>query len=503
MAIVKLKPVEHLLQIRHHIKSTHLIDRSYTHDKFFDSVSFWQQAYERSEAEQSKLLDRIYELEQRNESLLARLRGADVTGAENAQGTLKRKATAKDAASGSGATTRKRAKTQAISRTDAATLNNTLSAGLAGGVVDHLDFSEQFTAPFMRQLYALQRVLQKRPNNSSIVRAAVELCDTATKNVLGAIGQPIVSRSTTKTISQPKKPDILAVLNSTESAFLILIQTFKKLSASGQQLRDAGQVTYHIVRLYEVIIEALGQHCRIKAEQQLRESKTNAKSSRQRQNAKAKRPKTGYCDNDQSQGEEKDEVAMHFSLLLSRMALSLDIDCVAKQNVFEGFLFVLLSRVGQLLSLFVFHDLRLRPDLQMNTASFPLPGVLEGIDMDESTLPAAAMEAKILIWPLERILVLLEDAPSMSSDPSHGCTNTQLAAKLKRKLQTTLLHSVFGTDTLWPEVLQYPVQPNEQDLERLQTCSQIPEQSVPEWYVQEVWRLIGWEVLAASNSPKT
>ncbi|PYH73123.1 uncharacterized protein BO88DRAFT_422795 [Aspergillus vadensis CBS 113365] len=508
MAIVKLKPPDVDLKgnipvlIRHHIKSTHPSDRSYTHDKFFDSVSFWQQAYERSEAEQCNLLDRIYELEQRNESLRARLQGADIAGAENGQPTLKRKTTAKGAAPGSGAVTRKRAKTQTFSRMDTSVFDNSLSAGLDGGVVDHLNFSEQFTAPFMRQLYALQKVLQKRPNNSNIVRAAVELCATATKNVLDALERPIVSRSTTKVIQQLKKPDILAVLNSTENAFLILIETFRKLSASGQQMRDAGQITYSIVRLYESVIEALGRHCRTKAEQQLRESKTSAKQTQQRQKAKSKQSRTGCPADDQNQGDETDEIATHVSLLLSRVALSFNIDCVAKQSILEGFLFVLLSRVGKLLSLFVFHDLRLRPDLQMNDAKFPLPGGMEGIDVAESTLPAAAMEAKSLIWPLERMLVSLEDTPSMSSDPSHGCTNRQLAAKLKGKLQTTLLQSVFGTDTLWPEALQYPMEPDERDLERLQTCSKIPEQSVPDWFVQEIWRLIGWEMLAARNSPK-
>lgn len=545
MAIVKLKPpdvdlkgnipvlvlfdrtcrliesLEHLLQIRHHIKSIHSADRSYTHDKFFDSVSFWQQAYERSEAEQCNLLDRIYELEQRNESLRARLQDAGDAGAENGQAALKRKTTAKGAAPGSGAMTRKRAKTQTFSQVDTSVFDNSPSAELDGGVVDQLDFPEQclfaytfngrdytdqnsliVTAPFMRQLYALQKVLQKRPNNSKIVRAAVELCATATKNVLDAIEQPIVSRSTTKAITEPKRPDILAVLNSTDNAFPILIQTFKKLSASGQHMRDAGQITYSIVRLYEVIIEALGRHCRRKAEQQLRESKPSAKQTQPRQKAKTKRSRTGYSVDDQNQADEKDEIATHMSLLLSRMALSLNIDCVAKQSILEGFLFVLLSRVGKLVSLFVFHDLRSRPDLQMNDAKFPLPGGLEGIDMAESTLSAAAMEAKSLIWPLERMLALLEDAPSMSSDPSHGCTNKQLAAKLKGKLQTTLLHSVFGTDSLWPEALQYPTEPDERDIEQLQTCSKIPEQSVPDWFVQEIWRLIGWEMLASRNSPK-
>lgn len=38
-------------------------------ERFFDSVAFWQNAYKDSEAEQTKLLNKIFEMEQRTESL--------------------------------------------------------------------------------------------------------------------------------------------------------------------------------------------------------------------------------------------------------------------------------------------------------------------------------------------------------------------------------------------------------------------------------------------------
>lgn len=54
------------------IKTSKTAEVFHSPDKFFDSVSFWRQAYERSEAEQGKLLDRIFELEERNEVLTAK-----------------------------------------------------------------------------------------------------------------------------------------------------------------------------------------------------------------------------------------------------------------------------------------------------------------------------------------------------------------------------------------------------------------------------------------------
>lgn len=70
------------MQIRRFIKKTKDLDQGVTTDKFFDSVSFWQQAYERCEAGQSKLQDQVHELNQRIEGLLAKLH-AKVIGNEN------------------------------------------------------------------------------------------------------------------------------------------------------------------------------------------------------------------------------------------------------------------------------------------------------------------------------------------------------------------------------------------------------------------------------------
>ena len=99
---------DYILQIRSHIahaKDPHPVSLQ---NKFFDSVSFWQQAYEKSEAEQSKLLDRIYELEQRNTALLAKSQIGNVAEDEKLFESSKRKANPKDAGA---ATARKRAKT--------------------------------------------------------------------------------------------------------------------------------------------------------------------------------------------------------------------------------------------------------------------------------------------------------------------------------------------------------------------------------------------------------
>ena len=68
-----------MLQIRYCIKDAKSSHRAASKDKYVDGVSFWQRAYEKSEAEQSRLLDRIYELEQRNTSLTVKLEAGSKT----------------------------------------------------------------------------------------------------------------------------------------------------------------------------------------------------------------------------------------------------------------------------------------------------------------------------------------------------------------------------------------------------------------------------------------
>lgn len=111
-------------------------------DKFFDSISFWQQAYERSEAEQSKLLDRIFELEQRNTALLTKTQKGDVVEEEQLLESSKRKTNPKSAAGM--ATARKRAKTQMPVQGGGGILSVQVGQG---NVLDRVKYMEECECP--------------------------------------------------------------------------------------------------------------------------------------------------------------------------------------------------------------------------------------------------------------------------------------------------------------------------------------------------------------------
>ena len=63
------KKKDHILGLRKHIRTGRRGQGRTADEKHLDSAVFWRQAYEESAAAQSRLLDRIYELEQENEIL--------------------------------------------------------------------------------------------------------------------------------------------------------------------------------------------------------------------------------------------------------------------------------------------------------------------------------------------------------------------------------------------------------------------------------------------------
>jgi hypothetical protein len=82
--------IEYILQVRQFIKTSREAEAFRSPEQFFDSVAFWKQAHDESEAEQNKLRDRVYELEQCNEMLLARVRAHGTGLVETAlQGSTK------------------------------------------------------------------------------------------------------------------------------------------------------------------------------------------------------------------------------------------------------------------------------------------------------------------------------------------------------------------------------------------------------------------------------
>ena len=162
--------------------------------------------------------------------------------------------------------------------------------------------------------------------------------------------------------------------------------------------------------------------------------------------------------------------------LLVSMAARLEPSKQTHQDILDGFLSFLLSRVGQLLSLFVFSN------------SF-IEDTTETSPEERNSIEESKSQAPYLIYILSRLNpVTARPSPSL------------LAEKAMAKLQHTLLKAVFADQTEeFVEALREPRDPgiglNVNEMVDVLGATGRVSGDVGDWYKSEVWRIVGWEAL--------
>ncbi|KAL6238545.1 hypothetical protein BDW75DRAFT_246978 [Aspergillus navahoensis] len=497
LAIVKLKPArleikEFILQCQEYIKASENPDIFHSPEKFFDSVSFWKQAYERSEAEKSTLMDRIFELEQHNEELVGKMRtGEDVLGkaipteAMPVQESMKRAATSNQAP-------RKRLKALPYSKEYPFNVNTHAfhvdMTGQSEGVRDP-------TTLFVRQSYVLQKSLQRKRDITSVVQAAVVLCKICENELASAVPQDTSGiRAKNGALTESQLSHLSLVLRGIESAAYLLFQAIRKVHGTGGLEKKAGLLTHHIVCLYAALMNCLKRYCythavMVRVEHQVYSIQTRSMT----------RMQTKSSDEPDSQSQIGDDGAIQLASLLNRMVTSLDQTCPGHRRLLEGFLYALLNRAGKVLSLLVFQDLQLRPDLRMDPEKLPLPAGLKDTEVDGKSLGAAQTEAKYLVCLARGALTALDKHQTSLSAQLEDMSEVRSLSSIKERLQSTLVQAVFGADSDFGQTLEKPAPPKGSDIKKLLEVHQPSEISVSEWYVQELWQLLGWETLTKIN----
>ncbi|KAL4973146.1 hypothetical protein BDW66DRAFT_108856 [Aspergillus desertorum] len=497
LAIVKLKPAgleikEFILQSRESVKACKTAEIFHAPEKFFDSVSFWKQAYEKSEAEKSTLSDRIFELEQRNEELLGKMRAREDVlseiipiGALPVQESLKRAVT-------SNQVSRKRLKTLQYSKAYPSNVDAHASYVRTIGQPESV---KGLITPFVRQAYTLQKSLNKKRDSTGVVRAAVVLCKVCEDELVRAVPQDTSSkRPRNGALTEPQLSHLSLVLRGIESSACLLFQAMRKLHGTDDSEGKAGLLAYHIICLYAAIMNCLKQYCNAHA--------ISARVAYQEYSIQTRsmtRVQAKSSDERDSQSKIGDDGAIKFASLLDRMVTSLDPTCPGHRRLLEGFLCILLNRAGNFLSLFIFQDLQLRPDLRMDPDKLPLPAGLLDAEVNGKSLGAAQNEAKYLVCLVRTALAVLDKHPTLISAPLEDLPKVQFLSSIKARLQSTLVQAVFGADSSFGQTLERPAAPKGSDIRRLLEDQQPSEVSVSEWYIQELWQLLGWEVLTKIN----
>lgn len=162
--------------------------------------------------------------------------------------------------------------------------------------------------------------------------------------------------------------------------------------------------------------------------------------------------------------------------LLVTMTASLEPTKQTHQDILDGFLSFLLSRVGQLLSLFVFSNPLIRDAKKTSP-------------VERNSTEESKSQAPYLIYILSRLKPL-------AARPSPSF----LAEKARAKLQHTLLKAVFAGQTEeFVEALREPCDPGfnlnvNKAVDVLEVAGRVSG-NMGDWYKSEVWRIVGWDVL--------
>lgn len=181
------------------------------------------------------------------------------------------------------------------------------------------------------------------------------------------------------------------------------------------------------------------------------------------------------------------------------------------QKLFDGFVFVLLERVGKQLYYCTFGQHR-SATVEGNIMSAPeAKDAAERLKRDSAAL-AVRLEVKALVLVLERAMGL---APNHMNPPNGRTAKTanpltrtmsiktlattsraRLSPIAKARLQRTLITCMYG-DAVEDEFLDVLTKPvPAMRLGSLQNVAKVDDKDVEEWFKQEVWRLVGWDVLA-------
>ena len=306
-------------------------------------------------------------------------------------------------------------------------------------------------------------------------------------------------------------PSLEQTLEGIEQCYPSLLQSLKKISTCQDFTpNNVGLIIYHMVSLFQTTIEQLHIYTTSKAKR--------ARTGTRKPKAKARSKTTKTTPADPTHlppPQDAEKVISAFSHLLATMILSLDPVRADQQDLLEGYMYVLLRYIGRTLGLFVFKDLTSNPQVRADKLKLLLPDSLHKTPIDSADFAVrelvAVWESKHLLWVLDRAMAFVERhnlsfGASIESDSANSTaalrqfSQSGLLKEVRDKLQNTLLIGVFGDDDpSFQDALKMPI-----ELPSKTIPTEIsPDVDPGEWFTQEIWRLVGWDMLFRGASTLT
>jgi hypothetical protein len=197
------------------------------------------------------------------------------------------------------------------------------------------------------------------------------------------------------------------------------------------------------------------------------------------------------------------------TVFLSSILDHLDPKQDAHKSLFEGFAYSLLTKLGSRL----YHCVFSRPRAETIEAEIAAAANAERDDIEDGPIiedletKKSKLEAPYLIHLLTRLMIIAPSHLGAFKTTKKGnvaktvslknANKNALSIFAKERLQKTLVNCMFGTEGLQDDdelrdCLKMPVMGRKVDLPK---AKEMAGQEVREWFVEEAWRLVGWEVL--------
>jgi hypothetical protein len=292
--------------------------------------------------------------------------------------------------------------------------------------------------------------------------------------------------------------DIGPIIIASTRAFTSLLVGLSRLS-SNQQSQLAGMVIYECILMLRNMLDGI-------TESALATAKLNIHMAAETTSSTAN-----------GKGRTKpfkavqDTTSRSIVQLLNAIISYLDVGDAIHKQLFEGFVFVLLERIGKRLYVCTF-DRERSATIEGDISPPETLGASSAGPMKELEQKALHLEIPNLVAMLEKAIAFAPHHMHAPSGPASkaaksgaqagkaalGPRRPTIGAKValnrhaKERLQRTLINCMFGGDDkddsldclrMPPRLGNPPSQPR------------VEEKDKAEWFKQEVWRLVGWEIL--------
>jgi hypothetical protein len=347
----------------------------------------------------------------------------------------------------------------------------------------------------MRKLFGIG--LFFKPGSQVIAKdLAHHLCSTAAEVatvVVDTLGQQDVTNGT----------DLAATMTAAGRVVAGMLAGLQKLSRMDSSEASQNQVTYALVRMYESLLAGFATVSKEEALSETPVLSNDPKSSP----AKSKpKPKCGT-----TRVNIRDVPTLNaLASLLSGILKQLDAKQEPHKAIFEGFLFCILSKLGERIYTINFSRARapsILEELEAASSSSDSSGTEPTPTPISTAVRQAQLEAPYLLHLLRQSLALTpsfltpttstsKPAKTKSTPKPGSVTKATLAHAAKERLQATLVSAIFGPEGIDEESdlfingLQMPSAGGGGF-----TVPRVKEAEIGEWFQGEVWRLLGWEVL--------